>query len=94
MIDPQVLINIGCTLIGALVGILVWRSGDKRDIGADAAWRATVDAMLKNVKQNTQQILCAIDKSDIRIRSLEDDVLILKKDVSDLKEKFEEGDIT
>lgn len=91
MIDPQLFVNLLCLCLGTLVGIAGWRTTDKKTIAADAMWRATVDETLKNVEKNTDAILASIDRSDERIRCLEDDVLLLKQDVSALKDKFEEG---
>ena len=83
-------INILCGLAGALVGALTYRKTDKKDIGADAAWRATVDATLKNVDTNTQRILDSLESSDIRIRGLESDVSALKTYIKTLYKKFDE----
>lgn len=87
MVEPYtvyLLVGIGCSLLGAIIGVFTWRVADKKGISQDAAWRATVDTMLRNVDQNTQRILDNIEKSEGRINVLESDVSRLKGDVKTL----------
>lgn len=90
----QTLINLVAYIVfglfGALISYASWRSNDRHDTEEDAAWKATVDATLKNVDEKTQRILDTLDKSDARIGELEKDVAGLKRDVKTLFNKFDE----
>lgn len=77
-------INIVCVCIGAILGIVTWRGADKKTIAQDATWKATVNATLKSVNDNTQRILDTLDLSDARIGGLERDVARLQSDVKTL----------
>lgn len=84
MFEPNILVNMICACIGAFIGIITWRSSDKKNIAADATWKAIIDATLKSVNDNTQRILETLDRSDIRISNLETDVARLQSDVKTL----------
>jgi hypothetical protein len=60
----NVLITLGCTVVGAYVGVMTYKNGFKKDIQADTVQQTEIKVQLSYISQGIIDIQTKLNKQD------------------------------